>query len=217
MRDRLDVGRLCAHLAIEPPPAYRRGPGETPTLRRRARRVLEAGHQLVVPSRAASALVVVVPAAQEVVSACGGVGPGDLPAHVTLLWPFVPAGRVDRHLDAELARLLEVFPAFSFRLAEIASFPDAVYLAPDPPDPFIEITAALARRWPAYPPYGGEFDAVIPHVTLGKGVGIADLEPTVTPHLPIETMATEVVLFASDRLGSWHPRSRFPLVGAGEP
>lgn len=216
-RDRQDVGRLCAHLGLEPPTAYRRPWPEAVTWRHRARKALEVGHQLVLPGRAPTALMVTVPAAQAVVEACGGVGPGDPPAHVTVLWPFVPARLADRRLEEELARLLERLPPFSFRLTELAAFPDAVYLAPDPPEPFAELTDAVARRWPDYPPYRGAFEPMIPHLTLGHGVGIADLEPTVAPHLPIEATAAEVVLVARDRLGSWHQRSRFPLAGGGEP
>ncbi len=217
MRDRVDVERLCSQLAIERPAPYRQpSSSEVPTIRRRLAALLGVAAQLGVPSRAATALVVPVPAAQVVVSACGGVGPGDLPAHVTVLFPFVPVGRVDRHLEGSLATLFASTPAFSFRLARISSFPGTVYLEPEPAHDFVGLTQAVTRRWPSFPPYEGAFDAVIPHVTLGHGVGPADLEPTVAPHLPIDATATEVVLMARDRLGSWAPRSRFPLAGATE-
>jgi len=32
----------------------------------------------------------------------------------------------------------------------------------------IEITEALAEAFPEYPPYGGEFDEVVPHVTVAQ-------------------------------------------------
>ena len=42
-----------------------------------------------------------------------------------------------------------------------------VYLAPELPDPFEELTARTVEAFPAYPPYGGKFDTVVPHMSLG--------------------------------------------------
>ena len=49
-------------------------------------------------------------------------------------------------------------------------FPRVLYLAPEPAAPFVELTQAIAARWPDHQPYGGEFDSVVPHVTVVNGV-----------------------------------------------
>ena len=90
-----------------------------------------------------------------------------LPAHVTLIAPFVEPGELtDGHL-AELGTLFSDVVPFSFALAETCAFPDGrVYLAPEPASPFRQLTHALARAFPEYPPYEGRFETVVPHVTV---------------------------------------------------
>jgi 2'-5' RNA ligase len=133
-----------------------------------------------------------------------------------VLYPFLPARRLRSRHREELARIVATVPAFPFRLAEIDTFPGTAYLAPRPAEPFVALTEMVTGRWPAFPPYQGAFEAVIPHVTLGEEVTAEDLAPTVAPHLPIDAEATEVLLMERDRLGSWTTRWRFPL-GEGPP
>src|SRR5205085_11924581 len=62
-------------------------------------------------------------------------------AHITVLTPFLP---IDGCTDAVLAKLRALFGrrrSFAFRLARVGVFPaDVVYLAPTPPDGFVELT-----------------------------------------------------------------------------
>lgn len=76
----------------------------------------------------------------------------NVPAHVTILYPFVPLANVD---DAVLARLREIAAGvrcFDYRLAQTQRFPVALYLAPDPDRSFAELTDAVWRAFPEYPP-----------------------------------------------------------------
>lgn len=71
-----------------------------------------------------------------------------IPAHVTVLFPFVPPTELD---DAVIAQLREVAlsqPAFDFRLARLDEFPGVVWLRPDPDEPFRALTRAV---WAAFP------------------------------------------------------------------
>jgi len=136
-----------------------------------------------------------------------------IPTHVTLLSPFLPVDEVDETVERELATILSRQPAFRFRLAGVGRFPGAVYLQPEPGDPFIRLTEAIVDRWPHRPAYGGAFPDVVPHVTLTDGQEPPGLLDELGRHLPIEVLAAEAWLMAPDRAGSWSVRWRFPLPG----
>lgn len=92
--------------------------------------------------------------------------PGHTHAHVTLLGPFVPEPDLTAELDADLADLFAAEPAFDFVLEDLRVFPSGlVYLHPEPAEGFAELTAALAARYPAHPPYAGDV-APVPHLSL---------------------------------------------------
>lgn len=140
------------------------------------------------------------------------------PAHVTILFPFVPAARVG---DAVLDRLRRLFSAcapFDYRFARLAWFGEHVlWLAPDDPVPFRELTARVEGEWPEHPPFEGAFSDVVPHLTVGHGVELERLlaaERAVTPGLPVIGRATGVTLLVQDDQGRWSRRAQFPLAGA---
>jgi 2'-5' RNA ligase len=126
------------------------------------------------------------------------------PAHITILFPFLPPEQIDE--DA-LRDLCSRFPAFDFVLDRVGQFEDgAVWLHPEPTWRFADLTAAVWQRWPQCPPYEGAFDEVIPHLT----VSVTPLDPQVT--LPIAARAREVVLLEErEPDGTWLTRSRFEL------
>jgi hypothetical protein len=154
-----------------------------------------------------TALIVAVPEAEPHVSHLRLVHDSSaalgVPAHITILFPFAPAGEVDEDAVGEL---LAAHSAFDFSLASVEHFDDgATYLAPVPSAPFVALTRAVAERWPAYPPYEGRVETVIPHLTVGE----TGLE--LDPPLPIACRAGEVVLIEEDERGRWLERRRFPL------
>jgi hypothetical protein len=157
-----------------------------------------------------TALIVPVPEAEPQVgelrlahdwSAARGV-----PAHITILFPFVDASEVD---DAAVADLISRFPAFDFELDRVEQFPDGpTWLRPSPSAPFVDLTAAVWQRWPDYPPYEGVHDEVIPHLT------ISDTPIDVQLELPIVARAREVTLIEEDEPGDrWTARLHLPLLG----
>jgi 2'-5' RNA ligase len=163
-----------------------------------------------------SALIVAVPEAEPLVhdwrlrydNAALGI-----PAHVTLIFPFVPAEEIGGGLIGELRELCAGQPAFSFTLARVARFPEVAWLAPEPDDPFRRLTELLASRYPDYPPYEGIHDDVIPHLSVGRGDAAfqAEADSALTPHLPIEARAEDVTLLVEDESGHWRESERFPL------
>ena len=144
-----------------------------------------------------TALVVPVAEAAAYYSALPGV-----PAHVTILFPFVDSDDVD---EAAVAELVAAFPSFDFTLDRIEQFDDGTrWLRPVPTARFADLTAAVAQRFPDCPPYEGAFDEPIPHLTI-----TAQDVP-----LPIASRATEVLLLEEREAdGSWSTRRAFPLQG----
>jgi len=92
--------------------------------------------------------------------------------HITLLAPFRPRDQLsDPPMRDQLTRFFAAIAPLSFALVETRVFPDGhVYLAPEPDEPFREMTLALADLFPDCPPYSGQFDKVIPHVTVSEAV-----------------------------------------------
>jgi 2'-5' RNA ligase len=164
-----------------------------------------------------TALVVEVPEAEPLVSEWRAKydwsAERGVPAHITLLYPFVPTERVDDGLLRELRALFASQPAFPFRLTRVARFPDVAWLAPEPSDRFTALTELIVARYPDYPPYEGIHDEVIPHVTVAEGgVELQDeVEAALTPHLPIDAEANMVALLTEDETGRWHRAERFAL------
>jgi 2'-5' RNA ligase len=139
-----------------------------------------------------------------------------LPAHVTVSYPFAAADALDSALLDELRSLFAHLEPFDFSLTHTAWFGDGVlWLAPEPSDPFRELTAAVLSRWPQHRPYGGRFADVIPHLTVGDGAARGELraaEVQVASALPIAGRATEVALMSGTKEpGSWKTRASFPL------
>jgi 2'-5' RNA ligase len=163
-----------------------------------------------------SALIVAVPEAEPLVdewrlrydNASLGV-----PAHVTLVFPFMPAGDLGDALFGELRELFAAQPAFTVVFSRVARFTEVAWLAPEPAEPFRLLTELILRRYPGYPPYEGIHDEVIPHLTVAVGGGTLPdrVEAALTPHLPIAADVCEIVLLEEQPDGHWRTRERFPL------
>ena len=91
-----------------------------------------------------------------------------IPAHVTVLYPFVPPGQITSAVLAKAAAAVASVPGFDCRFAATGWFGDqVVWLAPEPASPFRALTAAVHAAFPQCPPFGGAFAEVIPHLTVG--------------------------------------------------
>ncbi len=142
-----------------------------------------------------------------------------VPAHITINYPFLPAVRNNEFDTQELVQLFGVEKAFAFSLASVRNFPSVLYLAPEPPEPFAALIEAVERRYPDSPPYGGVFEAVVPHLTIADVAEPEDL-PSIrrrfvaaaVGRLPIAGMADQVWLM-DNRPGRWRIRESYPLRG----
>lgn len=141
-----------------------------------------------------------------------------IPAHVTLLFPFVPAEALSDELFAELRELFAGQASISFSLTRLVAFPDqTLWLAPEPSAPFRRLTELIFERYPDYPPYEGIHDEIIPHLTVTTGdASLRDaLDAALTPHLPIDAEVRNVHLLEEEESGHWRTRERFPLAIPG--
>jgi len=169
-----------------------------------------------------SAVIVAVPEAETVVRDWRRQhtydAPLGVPAHVTLLFPFVPAHRLG---DAEprLREIVAAAPAFELAFSRTARFPGVLYLEPDPAGPFCALTDAIAAEWPEHPPYEGAHETVIPHLTVAESEEqelLDRIAADVETSLPLRTHVHEATLIVEDEDGRWSEHGRLPL-GAGAP
>jgi 2'-5' RNA ligase len=170
-----------------------------------------------------SALFVVVPEAEPLVQALRSrfdpsaqVG---VPAHITVLFPFMPRELLTDAVLRRLRTALGAFTSFTFALERIGRFPRTTYLMPEPPVAFVAITAALAREFPGYPPYGGQFSQVIPHLTVADqseefaSVAEHELAGELERRGGVNATCSAVELFENSSEGYWRRFESFALSG----
>jgi len=169
-----------------------------------------------------SALIVPVPEAEPTVarwrarfdpSARLGV-----PAHVTLLFPFVAPQRLSSAILQAIGDLCASADVFDFALRAVGQFPGVLYLAPEPTAPFIALTERLVGRFPQCPPYGGRHRDIRPHLTVAQA-GDAELLQVRTALMaaldgrPIAATCTRISLI-ENASGPWRPVRDFALRGS---
>ncbi|MFJ3639766.1 2'-5' RNA ligase family protein [Streptomyces sp. NPDC090108] len=164
-----------------------------------------------------SGLIVRVPEAEPLVhawrdrldpSARAGV-----PAHVTVLFPFLDASRIDEGVCAAIGKVLGRHQSFEARFDHCGRFPGVLYLAPESDTGFRHLTEAIVERWPENPPFGGQFDDVVPHLTVAQGQDEAVVEKAeadLLTGLPVFAQVSSVDLLVHDGT-RWRQRATFPL------
>ena len=163
-----------------------------------------------------SAILLEVPEAEPLVGELRAVGDVSaslgVPAHVTLLYPFVEDP--DPGIVEELRWFFAGVDGFRMEFATVGEFPEVVYLAPEPAGLVRGLTDALVRRWPDCPPYGGMFDEVVPHLTV---VDTPDASlrlrarEEVAGGLPVSAVAREASLWVHPEGEPWRCLARFPM------
>jgi 2'-5' RNA ligase len=167
-----------------------------------------------------TALIVPIPEAEEAVgrfralldsSASWGV-----PAHVTVLYPFLPPRKISDDVLAALGATIGAVPRFDAAFAHLDWFGDsAVWLAPEPDRPFRDLTAAVWQRFPEAPPYAGAHTDVVPHLTIGHDAAkhvLSSAGDAVSTHLPINAAIHVVRLIAgTPEQHPWHTLREFTL------
>ncbi|MEE4238832.1 MAG: 2'-5' RNA ligase family protein [Anderseniella sp.] len=168
-----------------------------------------------------SALVALIPEAESLVkpfrdshdpSAAIGV-----PAHVTILYPFrSPDALNDQVLD-ELQELFRAVPGFVVSFTTTRRFPNVLYLAPEPAEPFQRLMELVFGRFPDAPPYGGAYAEVSPHLTIAELDDAQRLDEvdaafrkSASGKLPIRS-AVQAITLMDNSGGRWHVHTHFAL------
>ena len=157
-----------------------------------------------------TAVIVPVPEAEHAVAAqrrrLDPAASWGVPAHVTVLFPFLDTDELD---DELLSEFFADFAPFDFVLDRVERWESGiVWLHPEPSEPFVELTRAVWRRWPHRPPYGGAHSTVVSHLTVSETPIDVDIK------LPIASHVREIALMEEDAEGRWSFRSAFRLQGA---
>jgi 2'-5' RNA ligase len=139
----------------------------------------------------------------------------NVPAHVTVLYPFMPPTQVDAEVIATLRDVASSIPAFSYRMRATQRFPLALYLAPDPDRGYATLMDSVYRAFPDYPPFEGKFETVVPHITVAHGdeQQLCEIEVELRIALPpsgVPARCDEMVLIENSS-GRWEPMETFRL------
>jgi 2'-5' RNA ligase len=166
-----------------------------------------------------SAIVIPVPDAESLVAPYrlehDPVAAAGVPAHITLIVPWLPPDLIVPSDLTELGEILGATVAFDFSLRQAKWFGRAVlWLAPDPVEPFVKLTATLAERF-GTPPYEDEFDEVVPHLTVahvtdGTGESVQAISIALAKELPVACRAEQVCVMVGDGR-RWWVHSTFEL------
>jgi hypothetical protein len=174
------------------------------------------------PEPTQTAVVAPVPAVADLVEehrlaldASAGWG---VPAHVTVLYPFVKPADVTRDVLAGLSAAARRVSAFECRFEHTRWFGEEVlWLDPEPAEPFRRLTTITWQAFPDFPPYGGQFEEVIPHLTIADGSrgGLPArqaAERAVRTWLPRSATIDRVLLIAGAQApNSWRLLAEVPL------
>jgi len=144
------------------------------------------------------------------------VAAAGVPAHVTILFPFLASEALRPSVRRSLAGIAAGVAPFDVRFARVERFPDVVWLAPEPDEPFRELTQRTVAAFPDHPPYEGLHDEIVPHLTVGAGRGpeLDRLERLLESCPPVVDRVHALEVIVEDGVGRWRSRWRIPLGGS---
>ncbi|MGA3217502.1 MAG: 2'-5' RNA ligase family protein [Acidimicrobiales bacterium] len=154
-----------------------------------------------------SALLVPVPEAEALVgswrAAHDPTARAGVPAHITLVVPWIPPEQIKQEHFEELEALLAHQRPFDYSLEAVRWFGKRVlWLAPSPAAPFKWLTSLLADHFET-PPWQGEFPEVVPHLTVGLAgdageSSLAAAAEDLASKLPLACRAHQVDVMCGD-------------------
>jgi 2'-5' RNA ligase len=113
------------------------------------------------------------------------------PAHITILYPFMPPKEAEHH-HAKIASIVERFSPFEVTLEGYRRFPTAWALEPVDPAPIVAIQRQLTTAFPDYPPYSGLHGPdLVPHLTIAHFEDPEPEESIVLPPSPTFTFTVD--------------------------
>lgn len=164
-------------------------------------------------------VIIPVPEAQPLLAAVAERYPeavrSGVPAHLSLLYPFLPADALDEHVLDELRKIFAGQVPTPVKFAACYRSGGFVALRPEPVEGVGALAGAVQSRWPDVVPYEGLHDAD-PHVTVALHTTeqrAADIERDLVPEwVPLSAELREAWLVVFD--GQWQLRSRFSFASS---
>jgi hypothetical protein len=138
-----------------------------------------------------------------------------VPAHVTLLAPFLPPPRLDGATVARLGAVLRRHAAVDIALTRVEQLPGAVALLPEPTEPLLALTRALLAEWPELAPRSCTGRERPYHLTVActdAPALLAEVEADLEHALPIRARLRDVLLLAEQSDGTPGETARFRLA-----
>ncbi|MFD9407129.1 2'-5' RNA ligase family protein [Streptomyces sp. NPDC059989] len=168
------------------------------------------------PEPGTTAVVIVLPDAAPLLDAAWRIDPAlvrrGLPAHVSLLYPFVPESALTSQDEKDVRSLAARFPAADLLLEEVVTASGFVAVTVPGLQPIVD---AFRGQWPGLRPYRGRFGArSAAHVTVAMGAdnpaAAAHVRAAIGGLLPLRTRAAAVQLVVLTEKG-WQSRFTVPL------
>ena len=133
--------------------------------------------------------------------------------HVTILYPFLPESMLTAQVRTDLAAIARNVQPFDVHFGVVRSFDGVLWIEPEPAAPFRLLTAAVVAHWPDWPPYGGIFDDVIPHLTVAESATAVrrNVGAAIAAALPFTRRASTLEVWRQDEARRWRPHWRLPL------
>lgn len=140
-----------------------------------------------------------------------------VPAHITLLYPFVPPEIVDQAVTQLEQFCADTLP-FEVVLSKYGQFEGVLFLEPKDPEPIMNLFNKLAKAFPEYSisdgKHGGELH---PHLTLAQSDNPGVLEKISLPpepHFSFTVNKIHLYLGSPDDDIPYVPRAVIPLGDA---
>jgi 2'-5' RNA ligase len=138
-----------------------------------------------------------------------------VPAHLTMLHPFVAPVRLRADVRRRLASVAAATRPFDYHLRGAEAWPDVLYAAVEPVEPFVELQRRLGEAFPDFPVYGADSGIeFVPHVTVADVPPIGDpvtLEDPSWRSLPRPGRAAAIEVIARPSDAPWRTIWRLPL------
>jgi 2'-5' RNA ligase len=144
-----------------------------------------------------------------------------VPAHMTLLHPFIEPAGLDGSVRRTLAAVAAGHRPFDYQQTRMAEWPDAIYVAVEPTEPFERLQRELQAAFPDWPIYGAGVDFEFePHITVADRQGKRHTgihRDRAWRALPRPSRASAVEVIATGENGRWRLVWRLPLGGRHAP
>ncbi len=137
-----------------------------------------------------------------------------VPAHITLLYPFVPPETVNEAV-ARLEKVCADTLPFEVILSKYGQFESALFLEPDNPEPIINLFHKLAEAFPEFTVH--ESGEIHPYLTLAQSDNPEEIEKIKLPpepHFSFTLNKIHLYLGSPDDDIPYVPRAVIPLGDA---